>query len=232
MATNFSHRVDRGNVEPGHRLRQDQPRLQALLRRADGEAPPRNGAGNYRNGFKLTLQPHMLELPLRWKKPMTIFVNSMSDLFHEDVPTDFIQQVFAVMRKASWHSFQVLTKRADRVARLDPELAWTPNIWMGTSVESAKYERRIDELRKARAHVRFLSLEPLLGSLPDLDLSGIHWAIVGGESGPGARQSDEARVGGRHPRPVRPCGRPVLLQAVGRRPQKENRPLSRRPHVG
>jgi protein gp37 len=145
------------------------------------------GQANYRNGFKLTLQPHMLELPLRWKKPLTIFVNSMSDLFHKEVPSEFIQDVFAVMRKATWHRFQVLTKRADRVARLDPELTWSPNIWMGTSVESAKYVPRIDELRKARAQTRFLSLEPLLGPLPNLDLSGIHWAIVGGESGPGAR---------------------------------------------
>jgi protein gp37 len=145
------------------------------------------GQANYRNGFTLTLQPHMLELPIRWKKPMTIFVNSMSDLFHKDVPTEFIQQVFAVMRRAHWHRFQVLTKRADRVARLDRELDWAQNIWMGTSVEAAKYVGRIDDLRKTRAHVRFLSLEPLLGPLPDLDLTGVHWAIVGGESGPGAR---------------------------------------------
>jgi len=145
------------------------------------------GQANYRNGFKLTLQPHMLELPLRWKKPLTIFVNSMSDLFHKDVPLEFIQRTFAVMRAAHWHRFQVLTKRADRVAQLDPDLVWTPNIWMGTSVESAKYLGRIDDLRKTRAHVRFLSLEPLLGPLPELDLNGIHWAIVGGESGPRAR---------------------------------------------
>jgi len=145
------------------------------------------GQANYLNGFTLTLQPHMLELPIRWRKPSTIFVNSMSDLFHKDVPTDFIQQVFGVMRRAHWHQFQVLTKRADRVARLDPELDWAPNIWMGTSVETTKYVGRIDDLRKTRAHVRFLSLEPLLGPLPDLDLGGIHWAIVGGESGPRAR---------------------------------------------
>jgi protein gp37 len=145
------------------------------------------GQVNYRNGFQLTLQPQMLELPLRWKKPMTIFVNSMSDLFHKDVPSEFIQKVFEVMRKADWHRFQVLTKRADRVARLDAELRWAPNIWMGTSVESAKYVARIDDLRRARANVRFLSLEPLLGPLTNLDLEGIHWAIVGGESGPRAR---------------------------------------------
>jgi protein gp37 len=145
------------------------------------------GQENYRNGFKLTPQPHMLELPLRWKKPTTIFVNSMSDLFHKDVPIEFIQRTFAVMREAHWHRFQVLTKRAERLAQLDPELTWTPNIWMGVSVESAKYLPRISELRKTGAHVRFLSLEPLLGPLPDLDLTGIDWAIVGGESGPRAR---------------------------------------------
>src|SRR5580704_10776554 len=116
------------------------------------------GQANYKNGFKLTLQPHMLDLPLRWKKPTTIFVNSMSDLFHKDVPLDFIRRAFAVMRKAHWHRFQVLTKRADRVSQLDPDLTWPPNVWMGTSVESAKYASRIDDLRKTRARVRFLSL--------------------------------------------------------------------------
>jgi protein gp37 len=145
------------------------------------------GQANYRNGFALTLQPQMLELPLTWKKPQTIFVNSMSDLFHDDVPVTYIQQVFEVMRSAHWHRFQVLTKRASRLAALDPEIEWAPNIWMGVSVESQKYVGRIDDLRRTSAHVRFLSLEPLLGPLPDLDLRGIHWAIVGGESGPKAR---------------------------------------------
>ena len=145
------------------------------------------GQANYKNGFELTLQPHMLDLPLRWKKPTTIFVNSMSDLFHKEVPLDFIRQAFAVMGKAHWHRFQVLTKRADRVAQLNAELAWPSNVWMGTSVESAKYVGRIDDLRKTGARVRFLSLEPLLGPLPELDLDGIHWMIVGGESGPRAR---------------------------------------------
>jgi protein gp37 len=129
----------------------------------------------------------MVELPLSWKKPQTIFVNSMSDLFHTDVPVDFIQRVFGVMRRANWHRFQVLTKRADRVADLDSVLTWAPNIWMGTSVESQDYVSRIDALRRTSAHVRFLSLEPLLGPLRDLNLQGIHWAIVGGESGPKAR---------------------------------------------
>jgi protein gp37 len=118
----------------------------------------------------------------------------MSDLFHEDVPLAFIQQVFDVMKRAHWHRFQVLTKRASRLASLDKELVWTPNIWMGVSVESATYVERIDELRETRAHVKFLSLEPLLGPLPNLDLRSIDWAIVGGESGPKARPMAEAWV--------------------------------------
>ncbi len=150
------------------------------------------GHDNYRNGFRLTLQPHMLELPLRWKKPQTIFVNSMSDLFHKDVPIDYIQGVFDVMRRAHWHRFQLLTKRADRVAQLDPKLAWAPNIWMGVSVESDKYRSRIDELRSTGALTKFLSLEPLLGPLDHLDLRGINWVIVGGESGPKARPMNPA----------------------------------------
>jgi protein gp37 len=150
------------------------------------------GQPNYKNGFELTLQPRMLELPLQWRKPQTIFVNSMSDLFHKDVPLTFIQQVFDVMRRAHWHRFQVLTKRADRLAALDAELTWTPNIWMGVSVESLKYVNRIDDLRRTKAHVKFLSLEPLLGPLPNLNLRSIDWAIVGGESGPKARPMAEA----------------------------------------
>jgi len=145
------------------------------------------GAAAYRAGFELTLQPQKLDLPLRWRAPQTIFVNSMSDLFHEEVPTPYVQAVFDVMRRASWHRFQVLTKRAERLAALEAELVWAPNIWMGVSVESADYAWRIDYLRRTGAHVRFLSLEPLLGPLEDLDLSGVHWVIVGGESGPGAR---------------------------------------------
>jgi len=148
------------------------------------------GQQNYRNGFSVTLQPHMLELPLRWKTPQTIFVNSMSDLFHQDVPLEYIRSVFKVMRRAHWHRFQVLTKRADRLAALRTELEWAPNIWMGVSVEGEKYRRRIDRLRETEAVLKFLSLEPLLGPLPRLDLRGIHWVIVGGESGPNARPMD------------------------------------------
>lgn len=152
------------------------------------------GQPNYANGFELTLQPHMLELPLRWRKPQTIFVNSMSDLFHKDVPLSYIQQVFDVMRRAHWHRFQVLTKRADRLARVDEDLSWTSNIWMGVSVETAQYIDRIDQLRTTHATIKFLSLEPLLGPLPALDLRSIDWVIVGGESGPSARRMDPAWV--------------------------------------
>lgn len=149
------------------------------------------GQPNYRNGFKLTLQPRMLELPLSWKKPQTIFVNSMSDLFHKDVPLEYIQQVFDVMKRAHWHRFQVLTKRADRLAELNTRLDWAPNIWMGVSVESQKYVPRIAELQCTDATIKFLSLEPLLGPLTNLDLKQIDWVIVGGESGYGARPIKE-----------------------------------------
>lgn len=145
------------------------------------------GQPNYRNGFEVTLQPHMLELPLRWKRPQTIFVNSMSDLFHEAVPRHYIQRVFDVMRAAHWHRFQVLTKRAERLAELDEAIDWPVNVWMGVSVESPTYVHRIDALRATSARVKFLSLEPLLSALPALDLSRIDWVIVGGESGPRAR---------------------------------------------
>src|SRR3990170_1178617 len=121
------------------------------------------GQENYRNAFELTLQPHMLELPLHWRRPQTIFVNSMSDLFHDDVPLEYIQRVFDVMRRAHWHRFQVLTKRATRLAELDPEIEWAPNIWMGVSVESDKHRPRVGDLRSTRASNKFLSLEPLLG---------------------------------------------------------------------
>lgn len=125
--------------------------------------------------------------PLRWKQPSTVFVNSMSDLFHESVDVAFIERVFDVMNRAHWHQFQILTKRSERVAELSSRLKWGPNIWQGVSVETADYLCRIDHLRGTEAHIKFLSLEPLLGPLSDLDLRGIHWAIVGGESGPGCR---------------------------------------------
>ena len=145
------------------------------------------GQANYTNGFRLTLQPHILELPLSWKKPQSIFVNSMSDLFHKDVPLVYIRRVFDVMHRAHWHRFQVLTKRADRLVQLGASLEWSPNIWMGVSVETEEYYSRIDNLRSSDAQIKFLSLEPLLGPLPNLNLDGIDWVIVGGESGPRAR---------------------------------------------
>jgi len=148
----------------------------------------------FEQGFDMRLVPHKLSDPLGWKSPKRIFVNSMSDLFHDDVPLEYIQQVFEVMNRADWHQFQVLTKRAERVHELSGHLKWAAHIWMGVSVESAKYLDRIDHLRKTGAHVKFLSLEPLLGPLPEMNLRGIDWAIVGGESGPGARPMNEEWV--------------------------------------
>ncbi len=145
------------------------------------------GQQNYANGFELTLHEHMLERPLQWKKSQMIFVNSMSDLFHESIPLNYIQRVFDVMNRAHWHQYQILTKRSERLADVSSSLNWGPNIWMGVSVETQKYAYRIDHLRQTDAHIKFLSLEPLLGPLTNLDLKGISWVIVGGESGPKAR---------------------------------------------
>ena len=152
------------------------------------------GNNNYANGFRLTLQPEMLERPLEWKSPKMIFVNSMSDMFHRDVPTAYIQRVFDVMRRASWHQFQILTKRSARLASLARSIDWPTNVWMGVSVENATYKFRIDHLREVPSRIRFLSLEPLLGPLQNLNLSRIEWVIVGGESGPGARPMKEEWV--------------------------------------
>jgi protein gp37 len=152
------------------------------------------GQARYRNGFKLTLQPDVLEVPLRWRRPRVVFVNSMSDLFHKDVPAEFIAQCFAVMEEAAHHTFQVLTKRPERAAELARRLPWPENVWMGTSVESAEYARRIQQLTEIPARIRFLSLEPLLGPIPRLPLAGMDWVIVGGESGPGARRMEPVWV--------------------------------------
>jgi len=152
------------------------------------------GQPNYAHGFKLALHEHTLELPLGWKKPQTIFVNSMSDLFLKEVPKSFIAKVFDVMRKAHWHTFQVLTKRAERLLDLSRELPWEANIWMGVTVENKDYTQRIEFLRKSSAHIKFLSIEPLLGPLPQLNLEGVDWVIVGGESGPGARPMEPSWV--------------------------------------
>jgi protein gp37 len=152
------------------------------------------GQANYVNGFELTLHEQMLDLPLRWKRPRRIFVNSMSDLFHDGVPLPFIQQIFDVMRKADWHEFQILTKRSARLLESSPYLDWPAHVWMGVSVENARFTHRIDDLRRTGARVKFLSLEPLLGPLPGLNLSGIDWVIVGGESGPRARPMPQSWV--------------------------------------
>ncbi len=150
----------------------------------------------YEQGFDLKLWPQRLEQPLLWKKPRTIFVNSMSDLFHEDVPLSYIQKVFAVMAKAHWHNFQVLTKRAERMEELAPQLIWPINVWMGVSVENRDTLWRVQHLRRVPANVRFLSIEPLLGSMGRFSLKKIDWVIVGGESGPGARPMKEEWVMG------------------------------------
>lgn len=145
------------------------------------------GQPNYRNGFRLTLHPHMLEMPLHWRRPRMIFVNSMSDLFHEDVPLDFILKVFDVMQRTPQHHFQILTKRSERLAQLSPNLPWPENVWMGVTVENNDCTFRIDHLRRTNATVKFISFEPLLGPVHNISLRNIDWVIVGGESGPGAR---------------------------------------------
>ncbi len=154
------------------------------------------GSKNYANGFKLTVHEHVLGAPLQWKRPMRVFVNSMSDLFHEDVPLEFIRQVFEVMRQSRHHDFQVLTKRAERLSALNSSLPWPNNVWMGVTVETADYRFRIDHLRRTGARIKFLSLEPLLGPIPSLDLQSIDWVIVGGESGPRARPISQEWVSG------------------------------------
>lgn len=148
------------------------------------------GQPNYINGFELALHEKVVGLPLTWKKPQTIFVNSMSDLFHENVPADFVQRVFHITERAYWHRFQILTKRSERLLELNPKLSWNFNIWMGVSVENQDYSFRVDHLRKVGAKIKFISFEPLLGPIHGLNLEGINWVIVGGESGPQARPMD------------------------------------------
>ena len=145
------------------------------------------GQEKYKNGFKLTVHEDALEIPLTWSKPKKIFVNSMSDLFHKDVPKSFILKVFNVMNRANQHQYQILTKRAERIRELDKYLPWNPNIWMGVTVENNDYVNRIDFLRKSSAHIKFISFEPLIGPINDANLEGIDWVIVGGESGPNSR---------------------------------------------
>ncbi len=160
------------------------------IRKALAEGKTNIKPNRYANGFQLTLHEDLIQKPLSWTKPMRIFVNSMSDLFHENVPLEFIKRLFEVMEKAHWHQFQILTKRAKRLSEDAVHLNWPSNVWQGVSVEDARVLERIDHLRQVPAAVRFLSLEPLLGPLPNLDLTGIHWVIVGGESQVGARPMD------------------------------------------
>lgn len=145
------------------------------------------GSPNYLNGFRVTPHPHALNIPLQWKRPRVIFVNSMSDLFHRDIPFDFISKIFDVMCQASHHRFQALTKRSRRLLQLNPKLSWPQNVWMGVTVESPDYTFRIDHLRQTAAAIKFVSFEPLLGPIPNINLEDIDWVIVGGESGPRAR---------------------------------------------
>ena len=145
------------------------------------------GSDRYRNGFQITLHPDLLDVPRKWRQPRVVFVNSMSDLFHEEIPDSYIARVFQTMRECPQHTFQVLTKRADRLAVLGQKLDWPRNVWMGVSVEDARVVSRIDGLLAVPAAIRFLSLEPLIGPLNGIPLKGIDWAIVGGESGPRAR---------------------------------------------
>jgi protein gp37 len=148
------------------------------------------GIKGYENGFKLTLRPERLEVPIHWKKPRLIFVDSMCDLFHDDVPLEYVQRVFAVMKKADWHVYTILTKRSERMRELASRLEWLPHIVAGVTIESDKYRSRLDDLKAVPAHMRYLSLEPLLSPIPWLDLTGINWVIVGGESGRNARLMD------------------------------------------
>jgi protein gp37 len=145
------------------------------------------GVERYKNGFKVTLQPDLLDVPFHWREPRTVFVNSMSDLFHEKVPLNYIKKVFATMVRCPQHTFQILTKRSQRLSEVSLELPWPANIWMGVSVENNQVLDRIVDLKTVPAAVRFLSCEPLIGPVENLPLEGIHWVIVGGESGPGAR---------------------------------------------
>ncbi|MEJ5260405.1 MAG: phage Gp37/Gp68 family protein [Anaerohalosphaeraceae bacterium] len=152
------------------------------------------GQPRYRNGFQVTVHPETLEEPYGWKKPRLVFVNSMSDLFHEEVPFSFIQRIFSVMNRCTQHTFQILTKRSHRLAELAPLLEWSPNVWIGVTIEKSDYLYRLDHLRRVNASVRFLSLEPLLGPIDTLTLEGVDWVIVGGESGPRARPMKEEWV--------------------------------------
>jgi protein gp37 len=152
------------------------------------------GNPSYFNGFEVTCHERMLELPLSWNKPRVVFVNSMSDLFHEEIPLEFVQQVFSTMREAEQHTFQVLTKRSERLVELADDIEWPENVWMGVSIENSDYIYRLDHLREVSAAVKFISFEPLLGPVGDAGLTGVDWVVVGGESGPKSREIKEEWV--------------------------------------
>lgn len=182
----------------------------------------------YEQGFDLRLVPDKLEEPLKWKKPRTIFVNSMSDLFHEEIPLEYIQGVFDVLKRAHWHTFQILTKRSERLVELAPRLPWPPNVWQGVSVESQSYVDRIRDLQKVPSAVRFLSLEPLLSAIPTLPLKGIDWVIVGGESGHHARPMKAQWAQEIHDQCIREGVPFFFKQWGGRTPKKNGRLLDGR----
>jgi len=179
------------------------------------------GLETYKNGFEPTFHPELLDKPLGWKKSRMIFVNSMSDTFHESISDDQILTLFSLMNKAHWHTFQVLTKRSDRLIRLSNKIRWTRNIWQGVTVENASTRERIEDLRRTNAYTKFLSIEPLLGPIPAINLSKIDWVIVGGESGPGARPMKEEWV-----TPIRDAciktGTPFFFKQWGGIRKKEN----------
>lgn len=179
----------------------------------------------YEQGFDLRFWPERLDVPLRWRKPKTIFVNSMSDLFHEEIPFEFIASVFETMRVANWHTFQVLTKRHERLAELASRLPWPANVWMGVSIENRRYVSRADYLRRVPAAVRFISAEPLLGPLENLDLTDVHWLIAGGESGPGHRRIDPGWVRALRDQCAREGTAFFFKQWGGARPKSHGREL-------
>jgi protein gp37 len=182
----------------------------------------------YEQGFDLRLWPERLDVPLGWRKPRTIFVNSMSDLFHEEIPVPFLEEVFATMRAAHWHTFQILTKRHERLVALCDGLDWPPNVWMGVSIENRRFVHRAHALRAVPAAVRFISAEPLLGPLDGLDLTGIDWLIAGGESGPGHRRIDGDWVRDLRDRCAREDVAFFFKQWGGHRPKSNGRELDGR----
>lgn len=197
------------------------------------------GQGKYQNdgspktsgpGFRLTMHPDTLDIPHTWTSPRTIFVNSMSDLFHKGVPESYIHRVFAVVAATPQHQYQILTKRSKRLADIAARLDWPPNLWMGVSIESSKYRFRVDHLRSVGAAVRFVSAEPLLGPLENLDLQGIHWLIAGGESGPHARPMDAAWVADVRDQCARVDVPFFFKQWGGRTPKAGGRRLGGRTH--